>query len=400
MDKIMQFLKGTKIISRVLVVLWVFFGSAGAGFDASQFVYSFPIMAIFFLLPAILIERKKNPIWVKARNEAKIRKLEAEFVANQQRKEEAIRLQRIKEENDWLKQETDSEMAKVTPRVLDNLPLRSNGESVANIPQEVPTITEQPKDNQSIKKETPYTKRKKNNAPLSHRIFGTLFVFFGVLFVLIAVFEMNYNYESNPLGLLIGGIAIGVFGVLSLSGAMRKAEQARRIKGVYLTREQIEKLEQKVELPIVDTPVFLNHGEVAVYHSQATRQETKNRVIGKTGNYGGGTIRIAKGLSIHTGGSSSKSIYGNVSMQYPGEFIITNERIIFFSNQKGFELKHQNITAATAYKDGFAFQSKNTSYILLVPCADLATLAFDGVRTGEIPIAGIDASEDYNYGDL
>lgn len=399
MDKIMQFLKGTKNISRVLVVLWLFFSSAGAGFDASQFAYTFPIMAIFFLLPAILIERKKNPVWVKARNEAKIRKLEAEAIANQQRKEEAIRLQQLKEENARLQQEADLEMAKATPDISDNIPLKNDVESVANIPQEVSTITEQPEDSQSTKKEIPHAKNKKNKVPLSHRIFGTIFAFFGALFILSAVLGTNYNYESDLWGLLVGGIVIGVFGVLFLTGAMRKAEQTKRTKGVYLTKEQIEKLEQKVELPIIDTPVFLNYGEVAVYHSQATRQETKNRVIGRTGSYGGGTVRIAKGLSIHTGGSSSRPIYGDVSMQYPGEFIITNERIVFLSNQKGFELKHQNITAATAYKDGFAFQSKNTSYVLLVPRADLATLAFDGVRTGEIPIAGINASDDYDYDD-
>ena len=399
MRKILQFLKGTKNISRVLVVLWILFSLAGAGFDASQFVYTFPIMAFLFLLPAILIERKKNPAWVKARNEAKIRKLEAEVVANQQRKEEAMRLQQLKEENDRLQQEADLEMAKVTPDVSDNLPLKNNVESVADIPQEVPTVAEQPEDNLLAKTEKPHAKNKKDKAPLSHRIFGAIFVFFGALFILSAVLGMNYNYESDLWGLLVGGIAIGVFGVLFLTGTIRKAEETKRIKGVYLTKEQIEKLEQKVELPIVDTPVFLNYGEVAVYHSQATRQETKNRVVGRTGSYGGGTVRIAKGLSIHTGGSSSRPIYGDVSMQYPGEFIITNERIIFLSGQKGFELKHQNITAGTAYKDGFAFQSKNTSYVLLVPRADLATLAFDGVRTGEIPIAGINASEDYDYDD-
>lgn len=110
----MQFLKETKTISRVLVVVWIFFSSAGAGFDTSQFVFTFPIMAIFFLLPAILIEHKMNPVWVKARNEVKIKSFEAEIVANQQRKEEAIRLQRLKEENERLKQEVDLKMAKAT----------------------------------------------------------------------------------------------------------------------------------------------------------------------------------------------------------------------------------------------------------------------------------------------
>lgn len=159
-------------------------------------------------------------------------------------------------------------------------------------------------------------------------------------------------------------------------------------KGVYLSEDQIKKLEQRIELPSVSTPVFLHANEVAVYYSQATRQETKNRVVGRTSNYGGGSVRIAKGLSVHTGGGSSRTIYGDVATQYPGELVITNERVIFISNQKAFELSHNNITAATAYQDGSSFQSKNTSYVLLIPRPDLAVIAFDGVRIGDVPIAG------------
>lgn len=36
----------------------------------------------------------------------------------------------------------------------------------------------------------------------------------------------------------------------------------------------------------------------------------------------------------------------------------------------------------------------------MIPRIDLATLAFDGVRTGEIPIVGIDTSDDYDYHDV
>ena len=113
----------------------------------------------------IRLLRNEKKLWVKARNETKIRKLEAEAVANQQRKEEAIRLQQLKEENDRLQQEADLEMAKVTPDVSDNLPLKNNVESVANIPQEVPTITEQPEDNQSAKKKHLTLKTKRTKHP-------------------------------------------------------------------------------------------------------------------------------------------------------------------------------------------------------------------------------------------
>ena len=167
------------------------------------------------------------------------------------------------------------------------------------------------------------------------------------------------------------------------------AQQRRMLayKGIFLSEQQIRKLESKVELPVVDTPVFLNQGEVAVYYSIATRQETKNRVVGRTGGYSGGTVRIAKGFSVHTGGSSSRPIYGDVSTHYEGKMVLTNKRLIFLSDQKAFEVPYTSITAATAYSDGISIQSRSHTYTLILPKADLAVIAFDAVRTGEIPIA-------------
>ena len=160
----------------------------------------------------------------------------------------------------------------------------------------------------------------------------------------------------------------------------------RAYKGVFLSEQQIQRLENKIELPIVDTPLFLSSGEVAVYYSVATRQETKHRVVGRTGGYSGGTVRIAKGFSIHTGSSSSRPVYGDVSTHYDGELVLTNKRLVFLSNQKGFEVPYTAITAATSYSDGLSIQSRSHTYTLLLPKADLAVLAFDSVRTGEIPI--------------
>ncbi len=396
MDKIKQFLKCTKTISRILVALWVFFSLAGAGFNASQFVYTFPIMAIFFLLPAILIERKKNTVWVKAINESKIKKLEAKNIANQQRKEEALRIKQLQEESKQLEQETDILIKENSQVLFDNDATRTLEDNNTDDSLNCTPVIQQ-SDNNSKTKKT-HNKNNKRKPPISHRIGGIILIVLSSMLCMLFV-GVFVEKDLTLLFPAMFGLFGLVFSVALLRSAFVNAELRKQRKGIYLSQEQVEKLEQKIELPVVDTPVFLDYGEVSVYHSQAIRQETKNRVIGRTGSYSGGTVRVAKGLSIHTGGSSSRPIYGDVSMQYPGEFIITNERIIFLSNQKGFEIKHQNITAATAYKDGFAFQSKNTSYVLLLPRADLATLAFDGVRTGEIPIAGIVTSELCDYDD-
>ncbi len=61
-SKFFAFMRSTKVISRILIYLWLFTGWTGAGSNPEDFKYTFPIMAIFFLLPAFLIEYYKNPI--------------------------------------------------------------------------------------------------------------------------------------------------------------------------------------------------------------------------------------------------------------------------------------------------------------------------------------------------
>lgn len=158
--------------------------------------------------------------------------------------------------------------------------------------------------------------------------------------------------------LLIGlGFLLGKFTVLSRSSQKTTGTGTYPCRGVYLTAAQIQRLEAQQELPNLHTPVFLRPEETAVYHSRAIWQTVQPTRRGET---------------LH---------------KSAGAFVITSERIVFLSEQKGFELAHTEITAATACRDGFLFQSGSVVYALVVSRADLATLAFDGVRTGQIPIA-------------
>lgn len=429
-----KFIRNTRVTSRVLLQMWAFTGLLGAGSIPQNFLYTFPIMAVVFLLPAIIIELKKNPIWNKR--------------VTSSNNDSGLNPEQSNMDPIILKENTEKtpkyiSKSRITSFVLFGftvlfliigLSANSNKETysannmspgivfaiITVVVFIISLFSPKTKDEEIQRKQ----QRKENyKKPLPTQTVGGIilctiggFLSIDLLMPVFAITEEGFFATAGKEGIAVGfvmglcGLLLLILGICYLQGkfvdsALARKEQkiyARRMRpyrGIYLTEEQIHNLENKIGLPVLDTPVFLHSGEVAVYHSQATRQETKTRVIGRTGSYGGGTVRIAKGLSIHSGGSSSSPIYGDVSMQYPGEFIITNERIIFLSNQKGFELKHQNITAATAYKDGFAFQSQNASYVLLVPRADLATLAFDGIRTGEIPITGIDASDDYDYDD-
>lgn len=159
-------------------------------------------------------------------------------------------------------------------------------------------------------------------------------------------------------------------------------------KGVYLTGEQIYQIENKISLPIVHTSMYLEYDEVAVYHSVATRQEMKKKVVGRTGGYWGGTIRVTKRFSIHTGSSSGTPVYEEVPVSYEGDLIITNKRLVFWSAQKGFSFLHHEVCNATPNASGFWFITGKGIYTLSVPKAELALNVLSAVRNGTIPIEG------------
>ena len=143
LDKIKEFCKGTKILSRVLFFLWLFIIIVAPNNIPTDAGSIFIIYTLLLLLPAVLIERAKNPVWVKARNEAKIKKLEAKAFAYQQRKEEAQRLQQLKEENKRLRQETDLEMEKTVQEATNNISQEDNIECNSDISLKPPRLDEE-----------------------------------------------------------------------------------------------------------------------------------------------------------------------------------------------------------------------------------------------------------------
>lgn len=90
---------------------------------------------------------------------------------------------------------------------------------------------------------------------------------------------------------------------------------------------------------------FPQKGEAIIYAALAIEFEDKEKVVGYTGKSSGASVRVAKGLTLHTGGRGGKAIRENVRETTSGDYILTNKRVIFIANNKGFEYKLDKITA-------------------------------------------------------
>lgn len=168
-------------------------------------------------------------------------------------------------------------------------------------------------------------------------------------------------------------IAIAVVLALSASKETKNppAPPSLQSMGIHVGQEALDEFAASGTLPNVeDCPVILAQDEVAVYACRAERIETKNRRIETTGSGGGATIRVAKGVSIRTGGAGSKSIYGDVEMVHGGEFVVTTKRVVFVANNRAFEEKLSNISAVSVDDGCLAIMTAKSSYTLRMPSPD------------------------------
>lgn len=136
----------------------------------------------------------------------------------------------------------------------------------------------------------------------------------------------------------------------------KRREEEKEKRKVYLTDEQRERLEQGVELPrLKDCELMLQRGEIVVFGSKATWQNVKK------------------------------------GEQYEGSVYVTDQRVGFVSDEKGFVLRHSELLAVKAREHGLILHAERGAYSLDLPRPDLMNKALKGLRNG-LPIAGMDAA--------
>ena len=123
---------------------------------------------------------------------------------------------------------------------------------------------------------------------------------------------------------------------------------------------------EKLQNLIVKYPnINLQKGEVCFYEGYAQSYRKKNVVTGYKGAGAGVSVRIAKGVSVHTGGSGRQAIREDVSEKHDAQFFITNKRLLLLADKYGFTVRIQSILQMQFKTDGMIIHTASKQHTLL-----------------------------------
>lgn len=145
-------------------------------------------------------------------------------------------------------------------------------------------------------------------------------------------------------------------------GLFKKKVKEENQLPIFVGNTPMEKLQNLV---IENPGINLKKGEVCFYKGNAKSCHIKNVVTGYKGGSSGVSVRIAKGVSFHTGGSGKQAIRENVKETYPAEFYVTNMRMILVSVKYGFDLSVLKIIQSKFSNTHIEFFTGSKTYFVL-----------------------------------
>ena len=127
---------------------------------------------------------------------------------------------------------------------------------------------------------------------------------------------------------------------------------------------------------ISPTGLIMRNGEVCHYQNNASVVKTKNIVVGHSGGHVGASVRIAKGLTLHTGSSKGTPIRQNVSDYTPGMLYITSQRVVFLCEKNAFDKPYSAISAVNISGNTLLIQFGNVSRSMEISDPDYLNKVF------------------------
>lgn len=143
--------------------------------------------------------------------------------------------------------------------------------------------------------------------------------------------------SANEIELIILAVTAVTVGILAIIIAIGKAEKSRRERQLdALADSNYKKWHSAVlaaggHLPRRELPIHLTKGEVGYFHDPTAALYEPRAV--RDGRAGGASVRVMKGITIHSGGFRSES-HDEWRKIATGALYVTDKRIIFDGDMK------------------------------------------------------------------
>lgn len=202
----------------------------------------------------------------------------------------------------------------------------------------------------------------------------------GVAVALVLSAEGFKIYQSSPdgdaalflVGLYVFALSLA-FLVFDIGKEKKKKNREMQLEAQKAKEEadraRMNKVSSLTVLPVIDSPtsIILRPQEICHFQAGAALREVKSEVVGRSGGHAGYSVRIAKGLTVHTGSGRGRVIREDRERLYPGILSVTSERIIM-TGDRGFERPLKSLTSWTAYNgtEGITLQFGRSLYTILM----------------------------------
>ena len=164
--------------------------------------------------------------------------------------------------------------------------------------------------------------------------------------------------------------ALGYFLVMSARGIkIGKAREERALQEL-LSRPLSE---------IRPRQALIKPDEKAYAAARGNLQEMKT--VGYASGTSGVSVRVAKGVTLRSGGTRGGAIKDMVSVA-SGELVITDKRVIFAGDRKSFVVALGDLVNTTDYADGFGFSDGKATYTVITE-SESERIAF-GITMGKL----------------
>lgn len=137
-------------------------------------------------------------------------------------------------------------------------------------------------------------------------------------------------------------------------------------RGIQLRKAKDEQaMQELLDQPLTEInpkQALLKSGEKAYGSVFARLQEVQT--VGYAGGSSGVSVRVAKGLTLRTGGMRAHAVKGAVIVA-SGEIVITDQRVLFAGDRKSFDIPLESLLNVTNYTDGIGFHDNKKTYTFL-----------------------------------